>query len=123
MHPGEPVFDRLRALLLELRGGDALRGAIFVDPHAEAPNLFHLAKVSVVRRQPERPGFFGAPDSGQERTVESRLIGLRQEDDGVIAPCPLEHLLLLRGERATSRPETYRWRDWRGVSRKPRGNG
>ena len=95
LHPGEPVFDRLRALLIERRGGDALRGAIFVDPHAETPYLFHLARASVMRRQ--RPGFFGTPDGGRERTVESRLIGLRQEAKGAIAPCPLEHLLLLRG--------------------------
>ena len=36
MHPGEPVFDRFRAVLLSLRGDEARRGAIFVDPHAEA---------------------------------------------------------------------------------------
>ena len=93
LHPGEPVFDRLRVLLLDRRGDDALRGAIFVDPHAEAPYLFHLARASVRQRS----GLFGVPDEGRERTVESRLIGLRQEADGSIAPCSLEHLLLLRG--------------------------
>lgn len=97
LHPGEPVFDRLRVLLLERCGNAALRGAIFVDPHAEAPYLFHLARASLMRRQ--RPRFFDAPDAGRERTVESRLIGLRQEADGSVAPCPLEHLLLLRGAR------------------------
>ena len=43
MHPGEPVFDRFRDTLLSYQGNEARRGAIFVDPHAEAPYLFHLA--------------------------------------------------------------------------------
>ena len=86
MHPGEPVFERFRAALLARRGNEARRGAIFVDPHAEEPYLFHLAQASVVRR-----------DGVRSETVETRPIGLRQESDGVVSPCPLEHLLLLRG--------------------------
>ena len=34
--------------------------------------------------------------------VESRLVGLRQDGDGGIEPCPLEHLLLLRGARGVA---------------------
>ncbi len=86
MHPGEPVFERFRANLLKRRGGEALRGGVFVDPHAEAPYLYHLARISITRRDGDRP-----------KTVENRLLGLRQEADGAIASCPLEHLLLLRG--------------------------
>ena len=86
IHPGEPVFDRFRAALLSHQGNEARRGAIFVDPHAEAPYLFHLARMSVVRRDGER-----------RETLESRLIGMRQESDGAVSPCPSEHLLLLRG--------------------------
>ena len=86
MHPGEPVFERFRAALLARCGGEGLRGAIFVDPHAEAPYLFHLAQVSVMRRAEER-----------SEMVETRPIGLRQESDGAVSPCPPEHLLLLRG--------------------------
>ena len=86
MHPGEPVFERFRAALLARCGGEGLRGAIFVDPHAEAPYLFHLAQVSVTRRDGER-----------SEMVETRPIGLRQESDGAVSPCPPEHLLLLRG--------------------------
>ena len=86
MHPGEPVFERFRAALLARCGGEGLRGAIFVDPHAEAPYLFCLAQVSVMRRDGER-----------SEMVETRPIGLRQESDGVVSPCPPEHLLLLRG--------------------------
>ena len=85
MHPGEPVFERFRGGLLARCGGEGLRGAIFVDPHAKAPYLFHLAQVSVMRRDGER-----------SEMVETRPIGLRQESDGAVSPCPPEHLLLLR---------------------------
>ena len=86
IHPGEPVFDCFRAALLSLLGDEARRGAIFIDPHAEAPYLFCLARMSVVRRDGER-----------REALESRLIGMRQESDGTVSPCPSEHLLLLRG--------------------------
>ena len=86
MHPGEPVFERFCTALLARCGGEAKRGAIFVDPHARAPYLFHLAQVSVVRRDGERL-----------ETVETRPMGLKQESDGAVSPCSLEHLLLLRG--------------------------
>ena len=86
MHPGEPVFESFCGGLLARCGGEGLRGAIFVDPHAEAPYLFHLAQVSVMRRDGER-----------SEMVETRPIGLRQESDGAVSPCPPEHLLLLRG--------------------------
>jgi superfamily II DNA or RNA helicase/transcriptional regulator with XRE-family HTH domain len=101
MHPGEPVFDQFSATLLNRRGDEARRGAIFIDPNAQGPYLFHLAQVSVVRR----PAAIEASDLIANRagradpvgveTVESRLIGLRQESDGAISPCPVEHLLLL----------------------------
>ncbi|MCY4121213.1 MAG: helicase-related protein, partial [Acidobacteria bacterium] len=106
LHPGEPVFDRFCAALLSRREDEARRGALFVDPHAEAPYLFHLARVTVVRRpaafESAGPGASGS-DGGAGRVerrseiIESRLFGLRQDDDGAIEPCPLEHLLLLRG--------------------------
>ena len=113
LHPGEPVFDRFCAELQSRHGGAAQHGACFVDPHAAAPYLFHLARVSVVRR-PEAAlagdgpagGADGLvhdqdaearPDDARTALVESRLIGMRQNADGVVEPCPLEHLLLLRG--------------------------
>jgi superfamily II DNA or RNA helicase/transcriptional regulator with XRE-family HTH domain len=103
MHPGEPVFDRFCTTLLSRWDKEARRGAIFVDPHAKAPYLFHLAEISVVHRQPtaEAAGLFGdhvgRQNGARLEIVESRLIGLRQESDGTIVLCPLEHLLLLRG--------------------------
>ena len=131
LHPGEPVFDRFCAALLSRHGDEARRGAFFVDPHATAPYLFHLARVTVARRPAagvaadrdggQRDGRTdGAPqphetiesrlirprhdddaptggESPPSQTIENRLIGLRHDADGAVEPCPLEHLLLLRG--------------------------
>ena len=96
LHPGEPVFDRLSSAILERFGDDALRGAAFVDPAADAPYLFHLALATVVRAvdPPGAPGADGAPPPA---TVESRLVGLRQTGDGTIEESPVERFLLLRG--------------------------
>jgi hypothetical protein len=65
---------------------------VFVDPTATKPYLFHLARITVVRK----------PDSeieelGQEETVECRLVGVRQAEGAEVSLCPVEHLLLLRG--------------------------
>lgn len=92
MHPGEPVFERFRELVRNQLGKDALRGAVFVDPTAKRPYLFHLARLTVVRKaDPE------LAELGQEETVECRLVGVRQSDGAEITICPVEHLLLLRG--------------------------
>ena len=85
LHPGEPVFDRFAAAVLDRFGDDALRGAVFVDPAADEPWLFHLARVAV--------GQAGA----RPAPLESRLVGLRQTADGTIRESPVERLLLLRG--------------------------
>src|SRR5208282_1618157 len=105
LHPGEPVFDRFCATLLARHAGRAKQGAIFVDPHANAPYLFHLAQVTVVRQS--APGHSDLlakqkvkRESRQPEMIESRLIGIRQERDGTIASCPVEHLLLLRGAQS-----------------------
>ena len=102
LHPGEPVFDRFCTALLSRYEDEALRGAIFIDPHADSPYLFHLAHVSVVRRQPAVASNVSHQhgtnrESTASEVVESRLVGLRQDSSGTIKLCPVEHLLLLRG--------------------------
>ena len=120
LHPGEPVFDRLCAALLARYEDAAKQGAFFIDPHARAPYLFHLARVSVVRRPVPNASKENAASDGPDRNepraeiVESRLIGLSQEDDGAIEPCPLEHLLLLRGAHDVA-PAACRWPDWQAA--------
>ncbi len=92
LHPGEPVFDRFRDAIRERFAQDALRGSIFIDPTAQQPYYFHLLQVAVERRADATLHAFERTE-----TMESRLIGLKQWQDGTIEECSLEHLLLLRG--------------------------
>lgn len=107
LHPGEPVFDRLSKAVSDRHANGARKGAVFVDPNAKEPYLFHMAHVAVERarhreRRPDSGDLLGADDgteavSGGTAMVESRLVGLRQTVDGALEEWPLEHLLLLRG--------------------------
>lgn len=92
LRPGEPVFDTFCRLLRQRYGAAARRGAVFVDPYAEAPYLYALALVSVVRQADPTYRAFGG-----EEVLESRLVGLRIARDGAITETPVEQLLLLRG--------------------------
>ena len=94
MHPGEPVFDRLANEIILRRRDDGRRGAVFVDPYADEPYLFHVALASV--EQAAQPGVEGAaaPDA---RLLDMRLVGLRQNADGAVEEWPVERLLLLKG--------------------------
>lgn len=94
LHPGEPVFDQLRAYACERFRNDALRGAVFIDPTARRPYLFHLATVSVLRKADP-----GVPALAGEELLDSRLIALRHEEGGPIEECPVERLLLFKGSR------------------------
>lgn len=91
LHPGEPLFERLRAVVLERFATDARQGAVFIDPAASRPYVFHLLELTVVRRA-------STPDAppGDDELLECRLAGLKDEG-GVVAECPVEYLLLLRG--------------------------
>ena len=92
LHPGEPVFERFRALATERLADEGRRGAVFIDPTAAKPYLFHLALLSVVRKaDPE------LPDLAQEEVLDCRLVGICQYEGSEIAVCPIEHLLLLKG--------------------------
>lgn len=92
LHPGEPVFERLRQMATERHANLATRGAVLVDPSASKPYLFHMALLSVVRQ--------ADPDLmelAQEDLLGCRLVCIRQEEGAEISLCPVEHLLLLKG--------------------------
>ena len=95
LHPGEPVFDALADAIRDDFGSQALRGGVFVDPHAKEASLFHLATLTVQRRGPSA-----------EDVLEHLLVGLRQDPDGSIQECPVEYLMLLRGA-ADVKPGAY----------------
>jgi superfamily II DNA or RNA helicase/transcriptional regulator with XRE-family HTH domain len=92
LHPGELFFDTIREAVLSRFSRDALRGATFIDPTAEAPYFFHLGLLRIVRKADQDCGALRA-----EEPLECRLVGLRQDSAGRIEECPVEHLLLLRG--------------------------
>ena len=92
LRPGEPVFERFRALVSERLIDMGHRGAVFVDPTTERPYLFHMALLSIIRKgDPEFPDF------AKEETLECRLVGVKQYEGAELSLCPVEHLLLLKG--------------------------
>ena len=92
LHPGEPVFERFRALVSERLGDAGKRGAVFVDPAADQPYFFHMAVLSVARKaDPEML------DLAKEETLDCRLVGVKQNEGAEVALCPIERLLLLKG--------------------------
>ena len=91
LYPGEAVFDRLAQTVIARHGEEGLRGAVFIDPYAEQPYLFHVALSSVEQEA------VSATDGAGARLLESRLVGMRQSADGDIGAWPVERLLLLRG--------------------------
>lgn len=102
LHPGEPVFDSISAAILDRFGRDGLKGAIFTDPYATEPYLFHIALISVEQQDQINTGQTDLlstlnNDETAPKLLESRLVGLRQLSDGTVEECAVEHLLLLRG--------------------------
>jgi superfamily II DNA or RNA helicase len=92
VHPGEPLFERFRAIVGDRLGDDALRGAVFVDPTAAKPYLFHVALVHVIREaDPD------LPELSAEDVLDCQLVGVKQVEGAELSLCPVEQLLLLKG--------------------------
>ncbi|MDE0271543.1 MAG: helicase-related protein [Gammaproteobacteria bacterium] len=89
LHPGEAVFDALCSHVIDAFSHEAARGAIFIDPRADAPYLCHLASVSVDQRMT-------AEEPADATALERRLLAVRQDEDAV-AEQPVDALLLLHG--------------------------
>jgi len=92
LHPGEPVFERFRALASERLAEVGTRGAVFIDPSATKPYFFHMALISIVRKADSE-----LAELAMEEVLDCRLVGVRQYEGSEIAICPVEHLLLLKG--------------------------
>ncbi len=90
LHPGEPLFDALRVRLARL-DEDARGGASSSIPR-RAGRTSSTWRASPSAGRPSR-----AAGAGTSRTLEYRLVGLRQEEGGPIETCPVERLLLLKG--------------------------
>jgi hypothetical protein len=101
LHPGEPVFERLRERVQLLCGPDARRGAVFVDPALERPYYYCLLEASVMRAA--EPTLRPLRRAG---LLERRLFALSLSMDGRAELCPIETLLQLPSLNAL--PEPYR---------------
>ena len=113
LHPGEPVFERFRALTTERLADVGMRGAVFIDPSATKPYLFHLARIAIVRKADPLVAAEVADGTekntavsvvppvanslSREEVLECRLVGICQHAGSEIRVCPVEHLLLLKG--------------------------
>jgi integrase len=108
LHPGEPVFERIRVHVCERFAEVALRGGVFVDPTAAAPYLFHLAAVSVSRRADP-----AHPTLARVEVLEHRLVGLRQAADESLPDCTAPACLTIAEliERYWGHAKTYYRRD------------
>lgn len=91
LHPGEPVFEEFRSIVREKLSGEGRRGAVFADPNAEKPYIFHMAILPVIRRAD--PDF---DEFSSEEVLEYRLVGIKQSEGAEITLCPVESLLLLK---------------------------
>lgn len=104
LHPGEPVFEKLRAVIGIRFGTEAQRGAVFLDPYAAQPYLFHLALLTIHRRADAN-----LPGLEQEEILDCRLVGLIQTVGGEFRTCPVEHLLILRGASDLDETKRMQW--------------
>lgn len=91
LHPGEPVFDRWQSLFSDAFSSHALQGAVFIDPEAEKPYFYHLALITVTREADKSIRTFR-----RSELLACLLVGLKQEEMGEVAVCPVEHLLFLQ---------------------------
>lgn len=91
-HPGESVFDQFRAYICSRFRQSALKGAVFVDPAAKRPYFFHLAEVTVLRKEDA-----DVPTLDRKEILDCRIVGIRQEAGQSPEECPVEQLLLLKG--------------------------
>jgi superfamily II DNA or RNA helicase/DNA-binding XRE family transcriptional regulator len=99
LRPGEPLFDHLRGWVGTKLGADAARGAVFVDPYADRPYLFHLAALAITR-EPDP----ACSSLRRQEILECRIVGLKQWETGDVEEAPIEALLLLRGADGTGLP-------------------
>ncbi len=93
LHPGEPIFETITTLFLGQYEQEALRGAVFLDPDADEPYLFYLAKATVLRDPVQKSGFSEKPDVSEPEVVIEQVTGVRRYGDGRCELVPA-HLLL-----------------------------
>mgnify|MGYP002761509237 CR=1 FL=1 len=90
LHPGEPLFDRLRAFVTDRYRRAAHQGAMFADSKADAPYLLYFFDVGIKRAADETLDAFDRPDGRGEQFVAVRVT----EDERIERVAPKSLLLL-----------------------------
>ena len=90
LHPGEPLFDRLRAFVTDRYRRAAHQGAMFADPRADAPYLLYFFDVGIKRAADETLDAFDRPDGRGEQFVAVRVT----EEERIERVAPKSLLLL-----------------------------
>ncbi len=108
LHPGETTFDAVATLFQGHHDHAGERGGVFFDESADAPYLFYLAKVPIIRE----PGTNGeAP-----RILDEAMLGIRRDADGRCEALPAHWLMTLlaagEGDNLAKVPEPLQgWDD------------
>jgi superfamily II DNA/RNA helicase len=90
LHPGELLFDRLRAFVTDRYRLAARRGAMFADPRTEASYLLYFFDVGIRRAADENIDAFSRPEGRGEQFVAVRVT----EDERIERVAPKSLLLL-----------------------------
>jgi SNF2 family DNA or RNA helicase/DNA-binding XRE family transcriptional regulator len=90
LHPGEPLFDRLRAFVTDRYRRAAHQGAMFADSKADAPYLLYFFDVGIKRAADETLDAFDRPEGRGEQFVAVRVT----EDERIERVAPKSLLLL-----------------------------
>lgn len=87
LHPGEAVFDAVAAWFQSHFSHFGERGGLYFDESADAPYLFYLAKVPILREP--------ANEGDKPETIDEAMIGVRRFADGKCEATPAHWLMTL----------------------------
>jgi hypothetical protein len=87
LHPGEAVFDAVAAWFQSHFSRLGERGGLYFDESADAPYLFYLAKVPILREP--------ANEGDKPEILDEAMIGIRRFADGKCEAVPAHWLMTL----------------------------
>lgn len=91
IHPGEPVFDRISAMVKDRFARDAQKGAKFVDPDVESPYLLFFLRADARRKADDE-----YPELSDSELLAEKFFGLRLREDETFERVDPEQMLTLR---------------------------
>lgn len=90
IHPGEPIFDRISAMVKDRFARDAQKGAKFVDPDTESPYLLFFLRADARRKADDE-----FPDFSDSELLAEEFFGLRLREDESFERVDPEQMLTL----------------------------